>query len=102
LSEIKRNLMGAPFENCFKALASGGASGVNPMVIPYRKKEMICLVPTNDRVMVVFSVDFQDEADRVIAKVFLQEFAEAQRRVNNAPNVTFTRDPPNEVSKVKV
>lgn len=101
LSEIKRNLMAGPFDNCFKALQSGGASGVNPMIIQYRKKEMICLVPSNDRVLVVFSVDFQDEADRVIAKVFLQEFAEAQRHVSNAPNVTFTREPPNDVTKVK-
>jgi len=47
-------------------------------------------------------VDFQDETDRAITRIFLQEFVEAQRSVNNCPPAAFSRghEPPMEVQGV--
>lgn len=95
LSELKRNLMAAPFDAAFKGMCGGTAS--EPCMIPYREREALYIVPAADRVVVVYSVDFVDETDRAIAYVFLQEFAEAQRHVSGAPPVSFSKDPPREV-----
>lgn len=100
-SELKRNLMAAPFRKCFEALSAGKASSVKPMVIPFRPNERIILAPGNDRVMVFFSVHFADETDRAIARVFLQELAESQRKVPQAPAVSFTADMPGDLAKVR-
>lgn len=95
LSELKRNLMAAPFDAAFKGMLEGSAAG--QCMIPYREREALYIVPAADRVVVVYSVDFVDETDRAIAYVFLQEFAEAQRHVSGAPPVCFSKDPPREV-----
>jgi actin related protein 2/3 complex subunit 2 len=98
---LKRNLLAAPFKKAFDALADGKVSALKPMVIPFRPKERIVLNPTNDRVQVYFYVEFDDETDRAIAKVFLQEFSESQRKIPQAPAVTFTYECPGDLAKVK-
>ena len=57
------------------------------------------IVPKGDRVTVVFAVDFADETDKAVTRIFLQEFVEAQRSVNNCPPANFSRgaEPPMEV-----
>jgi actin related protein 2/3 complex subunit 2 len=99
-SEVRRIVMCAPLERCFDALSKDGAGSLKPMIIPYREKETIYLYPSADRVLVFFSVDFLDDTDRAIAVVFLQEFAEAQRRIQNAPAVAFSKDPPGQLKSV--
>ena len=37
--------------------------------------------------------------DRAIAKIFLQEFLEAQRAIRNAPPTSFSKDVPGELAK---
>jgi len=55
-----------------------------------------------DRVTCIFSVDFADETDKAICRVFMQEFVEAQRSVNNAPPCSYSRgaEPPMELSAI--
>jgi actin related protein 2/3 complex subunit 2 len=100
ISQLKRNLMGAPFDQCFGALVAGQAGSLPPIQIHYRKTETLYVVPQPDRIIIIFAVDFVDHTDVAIAKVFLQEFAEAQRQVNGSPPVGFSKDAPMELNGV--
>jgi len=53
-----------------------------------------------DSVVVIFWVDFADETDKAVCKVFLQEFVESQRSVTGAPSCAYKRgsEPPSELS----
>ncbi|PWN50786.1 putative ARC35-subunit of the Arp2/3 complex [Violaceomyces palustris] len=112
-SLLKRNAMAAPFERAFslqkeleaevegKATAPAGATDIMP--IHYRDDEAIYVIPAADRVTVVFSTIFKEETDRIIGKVFLQEFVDARRQpsIQNAPQVLYTnREPPLEIRSV--
>ncbi|KAJ1892297.1 Arp complex subunit, partial [Kickxella alabastrina] len=53
-----------------------------------------------DRVTVIFSTLFKEEVDRVLGKVFLQEFVDARRQaaIQNAPQVVYSsREAPMEI-----
>ena len=98
VSQIKRNLFGGPLDRAFTALQAKGQASPAVMVLPYRVNEamFVCCTPT--KVVVVFQVDFADETDKAVAKVFLQEFVEAQRTVRTAPPVSYTKEPPGELA----
>ncbi|KAI9905582.1 hypothetical protein PsorP6_014007 [Peronosclerospora sorghi] len=72
ISILKRNILGAPFEQCFEALQNGNASTLGPVQIPYRRDEAIYVLPQADRIVIVYSVCFDDKTDQAIARVFLQ------------------------------
>ncbi|RLN51820.1 hypothetical protein BBJ28_00023478 [Nothophytophthora sp. Chile5] len=93
---LKRNVLGAPFEQCFEALQNGSASSLVPVQIPYRRNETMYVLPQADRIIVVYSVCFEDKTDQAVARVFLQ-FVDTRRTVNNAPPVAFSKDPPLEL-----
>ncbi|KAG7386741.1 Actin- protein 2/3 complex subunit 2 [Phytophthora pseudosyringae] len=97
VSVLKRNILGAPFEQCFEALQNGNASTLGAVQIPYRRNETIYVLPQADRIVIVYSVCFEDKTDQAIARVFLQEFVDTRRTVNNAPPVAFGKDPPLEL-----
>lgn len=94
---LKRNCFAAPFEQCF-ALQQAGSASAKPIVIEFREQETLYLSAEKDRVTIVFSTMFRDVDDIVIGKVFLQEFVDARRNVQNAPQVLFSqREPPREL-----
>ncbi|CAM9677470.1 unnamed protein product [Ascophyllum nodosum] len=97
LTELKRNLMAAPFDRAFDALRGGRGASIPPAAIPWRKNEVVYIVPQADRVTVIFGIDFPEDDERAIAKSFLMEFADAQRMVNNSPPCAFTPDAPLEL-----
>eukprot|EP01137_Pigoraptor_chileana_P015685 Opistho-2@71966 len=97
-SLLKRNCLAAPFEKYFAIQEAGGAGGDKTAVIHYRDDETIFISAHHDRVTVVFTTTFKDDDDVVIGKVFLQEFVDARRNVQQAPQVLFThKDPPREL-----
>ncbi|CAK4147642.1 unnamed protein product [Aphanomyces euteiches] len=96
IAMLKRYVLSAPFDHCFLALHAGQANVLSPIQIPFRRQETIYVLPQADRVVIVFSVAFQDKTDQAIAR----EFAEARRHVNNAPPVSFGKDPPLELRAV--
>ena len=51
------------------------------------------------RTMVIFTVDFQEEMERALTRLFLQQFAGAQKQVSQSPHCEFRRgnDPPKEI-----
>ncbi|KAK0531953.1 Arp complex subunit [Tilletia horrida] len=114
VSLLKRNAMAAPFERAFsiqkeleaEAEAAGqvasNQAASEPMAIHYREDEAIYIIPSGDRVTVVFSTEFKEETDKVFGRVFLQEFVDARRRHQNAPQVLYSnREPPLEIRSVK-
>lgn len=99
-AELKKIVMCSPFERCFEALAKDQAANLKPMMIKYRAKETFYLAPSADRVIVFLSVDFMNETDRAIATVFLQEFQAAQRGMQAAPAVQFSKDAPGQLKSL--
>ena len=113
ISLMKRNAMAAPFEQAFdeyqalheeaakytsESAPQGVKEGGAVRAIHYRDEEAIFVKASHDRVTVIFSTIFHEETDRIFAKVFLQEFADARRRaIQNAPQVLFRTDPPLEL-----
>ncbi|KAK3824768.1 MAG: Arp2/3 complex, 34 kd subunit p34-Arc-domain-containing protein [Benniella sp.] len=109
VSLLKRNAMASPFERAFDATTISEKEGVwDPstsqlMEIHYRDGEAIYVKNNQDSVTVFFSTLFKDETDRVLAKVFLQEFVDARKepQLQNAPQVLYSnREPPLELRHV--
>ena len=92
ISALKTVICSSPFRTAFEALNSGTCGSLSAMQFHPRSTESTYLIPGDDRVICVFVFDFPDPTDTAIARVFLQEFAEAQRNVRRAPPVTFSRD----------
>lgn len=99
-AELKRIMMGAPLERCFEALEKGQSANLKSMIVKYRAKETMYIDPKADRILVFFSIDFLNETDRAIATVFLQEFQAAQQKIQSAPAVVFSKDPPGQLKSV--
>ena len=100
-ANLKRNLMAAPFERAFTCLAE--KSSCDPCVLNFRERESIFIIPQgSDRVVVVFSVHFDSKDEQAVARVFLQEFAEARSRVKNGPPATYRNEPPRELEGLDV
>lgn len=94
---LKRHCFAAPFEKAFEAQAKGGDSSM--ITIDYRDEESMYISAAADRVTVTFSVLFKDADDVIIGKVFLQEFVEARRKQQQAPQVLYYyKNPPTELN----
>jgi actin related protein 2/3 complex subunit 2 len=99
VSDMKRHLFGGPMDLAFTELQSGAAQRSPARVLEYRRNEHLFICPSDAKVVVVFQVDFADVTDKAIAKVFLQEFMEAQRSIRSAPPVSYSpKDPPGELT----
>ena len=72
LSNIKRNLLGAPLSSAFTALSTKNSTSLTKIIISFRKNEKLFITPQDDRVIVLFSICFDDKTDQAIARVFLQ------------------------------
>ena len=99
---LKTVICSSPFRTAFEALNSGTCGNLSPMQFHPRSTESTYLIPGDERVICVFVFDFPDPTDTAIARVFLQEFAEAQRNVRRAPPVTFSREITRELESIGV
>eukprot|EP00744_Colponema_vietnamica_P003051 GILI01004721.1.p1 GENE.GILI01004721.1~~GILI01004721.1.p1 ORF type:complete len:303 (+),score=92.79 GILI01004721.1:82-990(+) len=88
VAHLRRTVTVAPFLRAFECLCRKAPCA--PMEIPFREKEFMWIITSSDRVNVIFNVDFKEESDASIAKVFLQEFADARRSAGSAPPVSFS------------
>lgn len=96
VSLLKRNILAVPFLN----VAEGKTK--NLVVINYRSNEAMYIKPEADSVTVIFSINFKDQGDIVLGKVFLQEFQDCRRSMSGAPAVSFTqRERPLELRDVQ-
>lgn len=91
---LKRHLMAAPFKRTFGAIHHKKA-GNQITKIEFRNGESFYIKPEGDRCIVVYSIRFMDESDKVLAKVFLGPFAEVGKRLRGVPAVQYSgEDPP--------
>lgn len=93
---FKRHCFAAPFYKIFNDIeAKKGGSLVE---LPYRDDEAIFIKPETDRCIVIFSIRFKDTDDIVLAKTFLQEYADTRKTMSNAPSVSYSqKEPPLEL-----
>ncbi|KAJ2012575.1 Arp complex subunit, partial [Coemansia sp. S680] len=100
VSMLKRNVLASPFIRAFEYWESQQEGAGPLMATHYRENEAIYVQAQQDRVTVIFSTLFQEEVDRVLGKVFLQEFVDARRQaaIQNAPQVFYSsREAPLEI-----
>jgi len=99
IARLKRNVLGAPF---YKVFADVEAKRPGPMIaLNYRDDEAMYIKTDTDRISVIFNVAFKDSSDVILSKVFLQEYQDARRTMNNAPAVSFSqKEPPAELKGV--
>jgi len=100
VARLKRNALSAPYYKVFAEIEA--KKGPSPLIaLNYRDDEAVYIKPESDRVMVIFNVAFKDSSDVVLSKVFLQEYQDARRTMNNAPAVSFSpKEPPLELKGV--
>ncbi|KAJ3429288.1 actin-related protein 2/3 complex subunit 2 [Anaeramoeba flamelloides] len=99
---LRRNIIGAPFLFVFEAVSRGEDLGDQTAKFEYRSEESIFLKPSTDKVTVVFSILFKDKDDQVFGQVFLKEFASQAKKVRNAPYVTYSKVPPQEIEEFQL
>lgn len=95
---IRHKIICIPLSTAFSSVdkKTDGA----PMTIPLRGEEHMYILPYADRVMVTFSVHFDDPSDSVLGKVFLQEFYDTRQKhtVQNSPIVIYGKEIPAEMT----
>jgi len=97
ISQLKTTVIGGVFDYYFTALIANKQP--EPFSFPLRADTTVYFVPDKDRVTVLFTVDFKEKVDRAVARVFMQEFAEARAKGNlgASPPVGFSVAPPLEL-----
>jgi len=99
LSCLKANVLSGIFDHFFSAVL-GGKPLTEPFRFKLRSDTEVFLFPKNDRVIVIFGLDFKEKVDRAIAKIFMQEFVEAKRTLGAAPPCQWaeSKNPPIELA----
>jgi len=98
---LKRHCFAAPYYKLMNDM-DAKKSSTNVIEINYRDDESIYFKADPDRLTVIFSIAFKDANDIVLAKVFLQEYADARRTMNNTPSISYSqKEPPAELKGVK-
>lgn len=88
--------MGAPIRRALKAISKqSGAPGLS-CEIPYRPDESYYLQVRAKEITVSFGLNFENEQDRALAKVFLLEFVDSRRHVKQPPAINYSdhQNPP--------
>ena len=98
LSLLKSTLVGGVFDAYFSGLLSSTPL-TSSFTFNLRSDTALYFIPKADRVTVVFSLSFQEETDRAIARIFMQEFVEVKRRLGAAPPCTFSNNAPLELKE---
>jgi len=98
VSQLKHTVVGGVFDYFFGQLMAGKVP--DPFQFNLRADTTVFFVPKTDRVTILFTVDFKERVDRAVARVFMQEFAEArmkEKTLGATPPVAFTVQPPLEL-----
>ena len=97
-SRLARHMFAGVFHAMFSKAAARSGDG-KLVQIDYRPNESVWLKQDNDRVIVIFSIFFDDPDDAVIGRVFLTEMG---KLVQGAPAVdVYLKDPPTELKGVR-
>lgn len=100
IGKFKSNIVGGAFDFYFQTLLDGKAPATSEgSKFNLRSDTTVFFFPRGDRVTVVYSLDFNDRVDAAIAKVFIQEFVDARRKMGAAPPCSFGVNPPLELKE---
>jgi len=100
IAKIKSIVVGGVFKHHFTKLAAGQAS--EPFKFDLRRDTTLFFISEKDRCTIVFALDFNEKVDKVVAKVFMQEFVDARKKLGFAPPVAFGVQPPSELAKFDI
>lgn len=100
LSLLKSRITGGVFEHFFDNLNADKKQ--EPFKFDLRSDTTVYMCPGDDRVTIVFSVDFKEKVDKVIAKVMLKEFVNTRKSIGRAPPVAWDENPPRELAAFKI
>lgn len=97
-SRLARNILASVFHH-FAGAAEKRASGTPLLQVDYRPGESIWFRQVNDRITVIFSINFDDPDDVVIGRVFMTEIG---KLVQGAPSCdVYLKDPPSELAGIR-
>jgi hypothetical protein len=74
LKLIKSIAVGGVFKNFLQPLADKKAPSKEGFKFALRADTQVYFAPGEDRVTIIYGIDFSERVDKVIAKVFMQEF----------------------------
>lgn len=72
ISLLKRHVIGGPIRKALLTLVNGTSESLQPCSVSYRKGEVLYVTPSDSKIFVSFFLDFADNTDKAMARVFLQ------------------------------
>ena len=100
-AQLKQKIVSIPLARALKQIdskSSGGAPFTTSL--GNNNQDFYSVVLQGDQIIVLFGMNFEDQTDTILAKVFLQEFYDTRNnRMEDAPVVLFGKEPPKELSK---
>jgi len=97
-SRMSRNLLASVLHKMMDQ-ATQRAAGGKVVQIDYRPNESVWFKQDGDRIVVIFSITFDDQDDVVFGHVFLNEFS---KNMPGAPACdTYLKDPPSELAGIR-
>lgn len=97
LQLIKSTVTGGVFDYYFTALLEKQPVP-EPFKFDLRSDTTVYFKPSDDRVTVIFSIDFTERVDKAVAKVFMQEFEACRKKIGRAPPCKWGANPPTELA----
>jgi len=102
ISFFKRHAFASVFHAAFESI-DGKGTVPDMITVNYRRNEALYVKKTDgNRVIVIFSINFQDKDDIVYSDVFLKELSDARKQMSSAPPVLYSlKEPPLEIAGAK-
>jgi len=69
--------------------AKGSGNPADSCEIPYRSDEKYWVVSSKSEVSIYFALQFDNQTDRALARIFLLEFSDSKRYVKNPPAIMY-------------
>jgi hypothetical protein len=86
---FKRDFLGAPIRRALLSLKAGAGNPKDSCEIAYRPDEKYWVIASAKEVTVSFSLNFDNQTDRALARIFLLEFTDSRRYVKNPPAIIY-------------
>jgi len=102
-SQLKQKIISLPLTRIFKEFKTDNREIIKPFTISFGNKDFYSVVPgeNKDQIIILFGMNFVDQTDTILAKVFLQEFYDTRNnRMEDAPVVLYGKEPPKELSNL--
>jgi hypothetical protein len=86
ISLLKRHMIGGPIRKALMTLMDGTSESLQPCSVSFRKGEVMYVTPSDSKIFVSFLLDFVDNTDKAMARVFLQVNTTTNNNNNNNNN----------------